>query len=262
MDRIACLYVNQEFFVIKTTSHSENYITIESLYPYQGIKADYFQEETDFFEDRSLPLLFEFAEHVIHPFYFLVRYPEQVGKYMGETKLLSNNADIEIAVKKYISNYRDELNLKYYSKQVQMDLYRAYLQFKNDQRVPYKSIWSMQGEEKEMAKVHEIILKQDISTVVFFYYGHQPCDILTCTKKIDISEGEFPEELLLQEIFLCKYSGPRINQGANPFLEPYFQERFNTFSDQKKLGLFMFCNVNKELYLYNKCLTKYWMNRY
>lgn len=262
MDRIACLYINQEFFVIKTTSHSENYITIESLYPYQGIKADYFQEETDFFEDCSLPLLFEFSVHVIHPFYFLVRFPEQVGIYMGETECLSDSADIEIAVKKYISNYRDELNLKYYSKLVQIDLYKAYMQFKSDHTIPYKANWSMQGEEKEMEKVHEIILKQGISSVFFFDYNYQSGPIVNCTKKIDISEVDYSEELLLQELFLCKYSGPRIDQYANPFLEPYFQERFNNFSDQKKLGLFMFCNANKELHLYNKCLAAYWMNRY
>lgn len=89
------------------------------------------------------------------------------------------------------------------------------------------------------------------------YAGTQVCKI------INLNDGKFPEEQSLQAMLICNYSAPRLDIDKNPFqYEDFFEERFNSFSDQKKLGLFMVCQVNQNIYLYKNCLTKFWMNRY
>lgn len=263
MDKIICFFLNQEFFVINATIHSKNYVTIECLYPLQNIKADYYEEDTDFNQDFSFPLVKVFSHQVLYSFYMQYRFPERLLDYFSENDICINSTKVDGAIRSYSEiTYFNNVDLKFYSKDVQELLHAAHLQYASHKTLPFTDLWGNEEEEYEMEKVQEIILKNGVSEILFFNYKDEAYQGINFTKTIFLSKERFPEERLLQELFICKYSAPRMYQDENPFLKPYFQERFNTFSDQKKMGLFLVCNTNKELYLYNKCLTRYWMNRY
>ncbi len=262
MERILITFCRFDFYIIKVCIHTKNYITFESLYPLKGITGDYFDDDENFYETESIPVIKVFASNVILAY---VEFYNSANDFASKLEERWSNEDLDELrdlVSKYITNSYEFTEFKYFSQISKSQFLEAHLNFFLHAQYPFQNCFVMDDETKIIENNMQLILEQNITKVMSIHFKDEPSAGIECSKEIDLSLGYFPEEKLLQELFICNYSSPRLDKDKNPFRYPYFEERFNGFSEQKKLSLFMVCNTDKELFMYNKFLTKFWINRY
>lgn len=263
MERILITFCRFDFYIIKVCIHTKNYITFESLYPLKGITGDYFDDDENFYEINSTPVIKMFVSNVIRgyvEFYnsantFAANLEERCSnKYLGELKEL---------VSKYINSSYEFTEFKYFSQISKSQFFDAHLNFCIHAQYPFQNMFVMDNDLQIVENCTNLVLEQNVTEVLFVHFMDDVYAGTELAKKVNLSDKRFPEEKLLQEMLVCNYSAPRLDKDKNPFqYVDFFEGRFNTFSEDKKLGLFLLCNTDKELFMYNKLLTKFWINRY
>jgi hypothetical protein len=156
--------------------------------------------------------------------------------------------------------FEGDLSREYFSSQSYDLLVENYLHTLSSGLFLLKDDYLRQGTEKQLQNVLEAILKSQVNEVLIF--AHQGLQYFPPKVVVDLSAEEIPEEKLLQELIINSPLAKDLNEAADLWNSPFLTERFNAFSDQKRLKLFMICNVNKDLFMYNKHLARWWMNRY
>lgn len=263
MELILITFCRFNFYVIKVTIQTSNYVIFESLYPLKGITGDYFSEEENFFEDSSVPLIKKFVSNVIQAYDFFTRGIEPFTKYMDKNHESEDVKELKRHVEKFISLNYQYTEFEYLSQITLEKFAEMHVNYFLTQTYPFENVFVMDDDLKIVENCMNLVLEQQIKKVVLVNFHDDIYAGTEISKKINLTEGRFPEELLLQEMLICSYSAPRLDNDKNPFQYQYFfEERFSKFDENKKLGLFLVSNSSKELFLFNKCLTKFWMNRY
>lgn len=263
MKRILITFIRFDFYIIKVTTHTKNYVEFESLYPLNGIKGDYYSEDENFFEDSSLPLIKKFVYSVTEAFARLPVIAQFFVKYIEDNRVTYDRQELEILVDKYISVINDHTEFLHFSKSIESNFRKMHVDYFLTRTFPFENVFVMDDDLKIVQNCLNLVLALGIKEVVLIDYRNENYAGTQVSKIINLNDGKFPEEQLLQAMLVCNYSAPRRGEDKNPFqYENFFEERFNSFSDQKKLGLFMVCQENKDLFLYDKHLTSWWFNRY
>lgn len=261
MELIVITFCRFDFYVIKVTIHTKNYVEFESIYPLVGITGDYFSEDENFFDNGSIPILKKFISTVIRAYDNFSRSIESFTKYMEVNRTSDDVIDVNLLAKMFISiNYRDT-EFKYISQITKMKFTQIHVDYFLTHSYPFLSNFVMDDDVKIVENLMSLILEQNISKVVSINFHDDIYAGTAMSKIIALNEGHFPEEKLLQELFICYYSAPRLDMDKNPFRYDYFEKRFDNFTEDKKLGLFLVCNTDKELFIYNKFLSKFWLSR-
>lgn len=263
MERILITFIRFDFYIIKVTAHTKNYVEFESLYPIKGIKGDYYSEDENFYENSSIPLIKKFVYSVTEAFARLPVVARFFVKYIEDSSVTNDRQELEILVDKYIEKNNHHTEFKYFSNGIKNSFREMHFQFFLTRTFPFENVFVMDDDLKVVQNCLDLVLVQGIKEVVIIDYRNENFAGTQVSKIINLNDGKFPEEQLLQAMLICNYSAPRLDKDKDPFqYEDFFEERFNSFSDQKKLGLFMVCQENKGLFLYKKCLAKFWINRY
>lgn len=263
MERILITFCRFDFYIIKVCIHTKNYITFESLYPLKGITGDYFDDDENFFETSSAPVIKMFVSNVILAY---TEFYNSANDFAGklEERWSSENLDeLRDLVSKYIATKYPFTEFKYLSSTTKAQFLEAHLNYFLHAQCPFQNIFVMDDDLKIVENCMKLALEQNISQVLSIHYEDNLYGGTKPSKNLDLSTCRFPDEMLLQEMLVCTYSAPRLDVDKNPFqYTDFFEERFNSFSEQKKMGLFLVCNSDRELFMYNKILTKFWINRY
>ena len=247
---------------VSAAIHSDQFVTIELLYPFTGITADYYCDEGDFLSPELPFKIQEFSEQICTAYLHLATTHESFLEYLEHAKVVYPTETIEESIQRFL-DVQFDLNLtkEYFSSQSYNQLADAYLHTLSSGPFLLKDDYLRQGIEKQLQKALDAILKSQVSEVLIFAYPgllNSPPKVVV----IDLSIEEIPEEKLLQELIINSPLATNINLLTDLWNSQFLTERFNEFSDQKRLKLFMICNVNKDLFMYNKHLARWWMNRY
>ncbi|KEY17958.1 hypothetical protein [Kaistella antarctica] len=262
MEHILITFCRFSFYIFKVTAHTKNYVTCEPLYPIKGIEADYYCEDDDFYNDDSISKINMFVMAVIHAYDSFCRTSDSFVKYIEENRETDDVDELALLTKKYISVSYRNIQFQYLSEITEENFVRLHFNFYLTQTFPFENIFMMDEDDvKTVENCLNLVLDQNISKVISVHFTDDIYSDTVKTKIIDLSKGHFPEEKLLQEMFICYYSAPRLDIDKNPFRYDYFEKRFDSFTEDKKLGLFLVCNIDKELFMYNKFLSKLWMSK-
>ncbi len=261
MERLVTFYIDQNLMVVKATIESNEFVTIELLYPFTGITADYYCDEGDFLSPELPFKIQEFSEQICTAYLDLATQHESFLKYVEHAKVVYPTETIEESIQRFL-DVQFDLNLirEYFSSQSYDQLGDAYLHTLSSGPFILKNDYLHQGIEKQLRNALEAVVKSQVNEVVIFAY--QELQNSHPKVVIDLSVEEIPEEKLLQELIINSPPAKDISEPADLWESQFLTERFNKFSDQKRLKLFMICNVKKDLFMYNKHLARWWMDRY
>ncbi|MCP2038165.1 hypothetical protein [Chryseobacterium sp. HSC-36S06] len=263
MEYVLLTFCRFDFYIIKVTAHTKNYIEFYSLYPLKGISADYYAEDEDFFDDTSIQEINKFVSGVMEVYLSFFRTANFFVKYIKENLESNDPSHLKHLSANYMSDHAQFIDFIYLSNATQNNLIEMGVNYYLNIVLPFENNFKMEDRWTMGENCMKRVLEQNIDKVFSFPYSDD--DIfggIYLSKKINLSGEHFPEELLLQEIIICINSTPDLNKDENPFHFEYLEERFNSFSDYKKLQLFLFCSKNQELFMFDRCLDKWWMNRY
>lgn len=253
-ERILVFFIYQNPFIAKVNIETSSYITFQSLYPLTGISGDYFNDHLDLSTEEAYKTLKACLFTNLLPYHVLNRSYENLmaGK-------LDKDDD---AFESVLWDELDRYDKKYCSKNSLDNLKETLVKYKALKVPSFDSDDRYMDEESILETMTKIVVKQKIDDVLFFPYQDNRYTGLNCNRNLDLHQEKFPEEKVLQEMYVWKWSAPRLGQNENPFLGSYFRERFLQFSDIKKISLFLHCNTDTSLYLYNKVLAAWWKQRY
>lgn len=255
MEKILIFFIYQNPFIAKINIETTSFINFQSLYPLRGISGDYFNDHLDLSTKEAYQVLKACLFTNLLPYHVLNRSYEN----LTAGKLDKNDDSFESNVWEELDSY----DKKYCSRNSLDNLKETLAQYKSLKVPSFESYLQTNGdEEAELETMTKIVVKQKIDDVLFFPYQDNRYTGLNCNRHLDLHQEKFPEEKILQEMYVWKWSAPRLGQDENPFLRSYFRERFLQFSDIKKISLFLHCNTDTSLYLYNKVLAAWWKQRY
>jgi len=253
--RVMVFFIYQNPFIAKVNIETTSYITFQSLYPLTGISGDYFNDNLDLTTEEAYQTLKACLFTNLLPFHVVNRSYEN----LMAGKLDKDDDSFESSVWEELDSY----DKKYCSRNSLDNLKETLEQYKSSKVPSFKSHLETNGDEETgLENMTKIVVQQKIDNVLFFNYRDKDYSGLDCTLELDLKQEKFPEEKILQEIYLWKWSAPRIGQYEDPFSRNYFRTRFMQFNEMKKMSLFLHCKNDKSLCLYDEILATWWQQRY
>ena len=258
-NQIYFFFIHEQAFMVKINIESRYYFSFECLYPFAGIPGNYFNENISFFEDSSVELIK--AVVFTNLIGFLKVYQSR-NDIVNELRLRKIDVQKDKINKEIINHIQDQYSSEFISKHTFDKLTEFTAQYIRFKTLSYQNLDNTSIIEEKLEMIASRALKEGISEIFFFNYDTDLFTGSRCSMKINLQKSDFPEDLLLQELFRWMYTAPENTKKENPFLKDYFTEKFLSFSQQKQLSLFLYCNVDKSLFLYNNAIKTWWANRY
>ncbi|KIA89906.1 hypothetical protein OA86_04645 [Kaistella jeonii] len=226
----------------------------------KGIIGDYFCEVENFLDDSSIPEIKMFVSSVMEAYDSFTRSIEPFSKYIEENRESDEVDELKRLAEKFISVNYNHTRFHYFSQITETNFTEMHINYFLTQTYPFNNVFKMDDDAKIVENCMNLVLEQNIKKVISIHFHDDIYAGTEVSKIIELGVGCFPEEKLLQEMLICYYSSPRLDTDKNPFqYVQYFEDRFNTFTEDKKLELFVVCNTNKELFMYNPLLTKFFL---
>ncbi len=258
-NQIYFFFIHEHAFMVKISIESRYFFSFECLYPFAGIPGNYFNENISFFEDSSVELIK--AVVFTNLIGFLKVYQSR-NDIINELRLRKIDVQKDKISKEIINHILAQYSSEFISKHTLDKLTEFKAQYIRFKTLSYQNLEKASIIEEKLEMIASRALKEGISEILFFNYDTDLFTGSRCTMKINLQKSDFPEDLLLQELFRWMYSAPCNVKKENPFLTDYFTEKFLSFTQQKQLSLFLYCNVDKSLFLYNNAIKTWWANRY
>jgi len=262
MEKIIIFFIYHNPFVVTFNIETSDYITFNSLYPFTGIRGDYFSEDQDFFEEESLFTIKEFMFTNLLPYHIFNRNKTEFRKNLTEKKLKMYSKEFERAVKDYAYEVMRGSNPFYFSYQSISRLLSNMAKYARLGTHCYKDISNCSSEQIELETMLKTVLETGVDDVLLLDYDFDENSGLNCTRKLELSTENLPEEKLIQEIFLWKYTAPRLGIGnLDPLkcedFQNYFRKRFNSFSERTKWEIMVTSSVDPSLQVYKQALSEW-----
>ena len=245
--------------MVKINIESRYFFSFECLYPFAGIPGNYFNENISFFEDSSVELIKAVVFTNLIGFLKVYQSRNDIVKELKSRKI---DVQKENNTKEIINHVLAQYSSEFISQNTFDKLTEFTAQYIRFKTLSYQNLDKASIIEEKLEMITSRALKEGISEILFFNYDTDLFTGSRCSMKINLQKSDFPEDLLLQELFRWMYSAPCNVKKENPFLTDYFTEKFLSFSQQKQLSLFLYCNVDKSLFLYNNAIKTWWANRY
>ncbi len=257
MNIILTFYIDQNLMAVSAAIHSEQFVTIELLYPFKAITADYYCENGDFLSSENLHKIHEFSAEICKAYRDQIANRQFFLDYVEHAKVAYLTETVEMAIHRFLKlQFESNLNRTFFSSNSYDLLFQSYLHTLDSRRFQSESERLCHPADLQIQNALNAVLDSSVSDVVLFpYTANSPI------VNLDLSTEELPAEKLLQALIISSPLFGDAEQGK-AIVGRLLAERFNTFTDQKKLKLFMICNAKKELFLYNKYLASWWINRY
>lgn len=241
--------------------HSDQFVTIELLYPFTGINADYYCEDGNLLSAEIPHKIQEFAEQICRAYWDLATKHQSFLDFVEHAKLVYPTETIKEAIHRFLEiQFEATLKREYFSSASYDLLFENYHLTLHSGAFASKDEPLVHQMELQLEKGLKSVITSNVTEVIIFpYLQSQKSDVKVVT--LDLTTEEIPEEKLLQELII---SSPLfVNaEERKAIVSKLLVERFNTFTDQKKLKLFMLRNVRQDLFLYNNILETWWMQRY
>ncbi|WP_234109943.1 hypothetical protein [Chryseobacterium sp. R2A-55] len=254
--KIIVFFIYQNPFIIKLTVERPYFISFVSLYPLRGIEGSYFNEEVNFYEQEAASVIKRFLFTNLLPYHSLNRHKVNLQNEM--MMLFFDEAEVKSRVEIF-----KEFDIKCFSKNAFKDLKKTVAQYIQFKTLSFENIEDGHSEVRNMEIMAETILKGQVNDVLFINYEDNKYTGERCSSILQLSSVSLPQEYLLQELRKFRESAPHID---GDYYESYwkriFQERFESFSEQKKLSIFQLSKSENPLYIYNHALSDWWVNRY
>lgn len=246
---------------VSAAIHSDQFVTIELLYPFIGISADYYCEEGDFLSQAIPHKIQDFAEQICRAYYHLATRHESFLDYVEHAKLVYPTETIKEAIHRFLElQFEANLKREYFSSASYNLLFENYHLTLHSGVFTAKNASLVHRMELQLHKCLQAVITSNVTEVIIFpHLQSQKSDVKVVT--LDLSMEEIPEEKLLQELIISSPLFVNAEEGK-AIVSRLLVERFNTFTDQKKIKLFMLRNVRQDLFLYNNILGTWWMQRY
>lgn len=240
---------------------SDQFVTIELLYPFTGITADYYHEEGDFLFPEIPHKIQAFAEQICKAYWDLATKHQSFLDYVEQARMVYPTETIKEAIHRFlVLQFEANLKREYFSSASYDLLFENYHLTLHSGVSTAKNASLVHQVELQLQKCLQAVITSNVSKVIIFpYLQSQKSDVKVLT--LDLSTEEIPEEKLLQELIISSPLFVNAREGK-AIVSRFLVERFNTFTDQKKLKLFMLRNVRQDLFLYSNILGTWWMQRY
>lgn len=257
MVNVITFYIDQSLMVVSATIHSDQFVTIELLFPFKGIAADYYSESGNFHAAENLHKIKKFSMEISKAYRDLIANKQSIRDYVEHAKVAYPTETFEMAIHRFLElQFESNLNRTFFSSNSYDLLFQSYLHTLDSRRFQDEPEALGYPADLQIQNALNAVLDSSVSDVVLFpYTANSPI------VNLDLSTEELPAEKLLQELIISSPVFADAEQGK-AIVGRLLAERFNTFTDQKKLKLFMICNAKKDLFLYNKHLASWWINRY
>lgn len=249
MVNVITFYLDQNLMVVSATIHSEEFVLIELVYPLKGITADYYSESGNFLAPENLHKIKEFSMQICKAYRDLIGNRQSLMDCVDRAKVAYPTETIEMAIHSFlVLQFEANLNRAFFSSNSYNLLFKNYLNSLDLRSFQDESEGLSHPVDLQIKNALKSIIDAGVTDIVIFpFKDNSP--VLT----LDLSTQEVPEEKLLPELIISSplfWDGEQGKEVAARLLA----ERFNTFTDQKKLTLFILRNTRKDLFLYNKML--------